>query len=159
MNQKNGRLQMSRWMKGKKMDRELYETLMNDSFLRNFDWLLMDTDNPQRYNELGIMLSDLGEQELASMYFHRGYQLMKEETEPGTAAPEDLMENYGSTLYLLGRFEEALTVYQEALQIQPENEAIIEKLGALYYLLGNDTLSVQMYKILADRKGESFNHE
>lgn len=127
-------------------DREFYEIPLHDLLARKLDGLMLEPDDPKRYNEIGIILSDLGERELASMYFHRGYQLVKDQPEQEARNSMVLWENYGSVLYLLGQFEEALVVYQEALQIQPENEAIIEKLGTLYYLLGNDTLSVRCFQ-------------
>ncbi|MDF3003180.1 MAG: hypothetical protein K0Q48_3299 [Bacillota bacterium] len=100
----------------------------------------MEPDCPEWYDDLGTLLFELGESTLSAMYFQRGYQLMKEGQEQRmTSQALKLLENYGLVLYRLGRYEEAVTIYLEALQLVPENKKILETLGELYYLLGGHT--------------------
>lgn len=112
-------------------------SVIEDMLERRLERLLMESDQPERYNDLGILLLELEEISLAAMYFQRGYELIKEKQGLGSAITElELRENYGFVLYQLGRYEEAKTIYQEALQLDLENEKILKILGELYYLLG-----------------------
>lgn len=110
---------------------------IEDRLERRLERLLMEPCQPQWYNDLGIFFFELEETALAAMYFRRGYQLMKEGQKLGSASEElELLETYGLVLYRLGRYEEAVIIYQEALQLDRDNERILETLGELYYLLG-----------------------
>ncbi|QOX63394.1 tetratricopeptide repeat protein [Anoxybacterium hadale] len=110
---------------------------MEDMLERRLERLLMEPDQPKRYNDVGVPLLELEEIELAEMYFQKGYQMMKARQELKLESEElKLLENYGLVLYRLGRYDEALTIYQEALQFDIENEKILEPLGELSYLLG-----------------------
>lgn len=128
---------------------------------RKLDGLLLAPDHFQLFNDIGVILLKLQEKELALMYFQRGYQLMNEKKLSGEKSIEqkDLLAHYGLVLYQLGLFSEALTIYQEALILDPENEVLIESLGEIYYLLGNYTESEQMYEKQKNRKGMGLGHE
>ncbi len=117
------------------------------SLERKLDQLIRDPHNPQRYNEIGIKLWQLGDTELAGKYFEKALQLCPED--------EDISYNYGLNLYLQCRWHEAASVFEEHLKNNADDVEVLEKLGASYYLIGDYNSAADIYEKLKRKKGEA----
>jgi len=62
-------------------------------------------------------------------------------------------------LTLLGRFDEAESVYQKALAAEPENAAVIRAAGEFYLLVGKQDLAAQQLEKLVGKKGQAGESE
>lgn len=117
------------------------------SLERKLDQLIRDPLNPQRYNEIGINLWQLGDPELASMYLEKALQLC-----PGD---KDIRYNYGLIFYLQCRWHEAALIFEEHLKNSTDDFEVMEKLGDSYYLIGDYKSAEEIYEKLSKKKGEA----
>lgn len=66
--------------------------------------------------------------------------------------PWKLVNNLGSVLFKLGRFEEAASRFEEALAAEPENPAVLHNLGDTYFKLENWEKVVSCFQPLLEKK-------
>lgn len=107
---------------------------------RKLDRLMTDPTNPQLFNEIGIILYQLKDEKSALMYFERAYELCP--------LDGDILYNYGVVLHVQYKWRKAISIYQDYLQLYPDDNKIIEKMGEAYYQLGDYDLAANMYGML-----------
>lgn len=101
---------------------------MIDKLQRGLDKLLKDPENYQLYNEIGVVLYQMKDWDLAETYFRRAYRL--------NIGNIDVLYNYAVILHKQFKYDKAVSVYQEYLSLVEEDDNVRIKLGECFYLLG-----------------------
>jgi len=111
-----------------------------DDLKRKLDKILKDPNNPQLFNEVGVLLYRVNDLKYAERYLRRAYEL-----NPSLA---DILYNYATLLYSQMKWKEAIPIYQDLFVIESNNKEVIEKVGDSYYQLGSYELASNTYEPL-----------
>jgi len=106
-----------------------------DDLERKLDKLLKDPDNPQLFNEIGVLLYQAKDWENAELYLQRAYIL--------APSDKDIMYNYASLLYSQLKWQKAIAVFQDYLKLAPDDKGVGEKIADAYYQLGKYDLAAK----------------
>lgn len=113
---------------------------------RKLDKLLKEPNNPQLYNDIGVLLFQLGDYENSLLYQQRAYEL--------DSLDRDILYNYALLLSKQSQYSKAVAIYEIYLQLFPNDSEVIEKAGDAFYVLGRYELAAKMYDSLQKCKKE-----
>jgi len=111
-----------------------------------------DPDNPQIMINLAIARMGMGEPGIAVSLLDAAQQV--------TGAPSfDIYFHKAVALSRLGRLDEAMTFYEKAGKIDPENVRLLFNMAVLYDKMELYGEALQHYRLFLDRKGWSSDNE
>lgn len=76
---------------------------------------------------------------------------------PGATIVVNDYEVYGDALSQMGRADEAIAVYEKAIELNPDKQELLPKLSAVYDRAGQEAKSVEIYKKYLDMGNGSVN--
>ena len=111
-----------------------------DDMERKLELLLRNPENAQRFNEVGVILYRVKDWKNSALYFQKAYEL--------NPTDKDILYNYAFLLAQQSHCRKAVLLYQQYLELYPEGMEVMEKLGDLYYRLGEYESAENIYRKL-----------
>ena len=105
--------------------------------------IIIDPENMAAYKQRGLSYLQLGKYEEALVDFRRVIELEGLLEVKGKDA--DLRKNIANIYYKLGRLDDAMIAYEEALALDPNDTHIISRLAMMYQEKGNSKEAIEMY--------------
>ncbi len=102
--------------------------------------LTLDPEEVSAQEGLAAALDKLGQTEAAAAAYQRGVELrsapVKSAGRADTEDPAETASRLGATYLAASRYDEALTAFQAALKLHPDNPDYLRQLGNVYYWQG-----------------------
>ncbi len=95
---------------------------------RKLDKLQKEPQNPILFNDIGTLLYQMRDWKNAELYLQKAYELC--------VSNKDILYNYASLLYSQFKWQKAVSIFKQYLELNPEDKEVIKKLGDACYLLG-----------------------
>ncbi|WP_163538223.1 tetratricopeptide repeat protein [Gracilibacillus sp. YIM 98692] len=107
---------------------------------RKLDQLMKEPDNPDLYNDIGVLLYQLKDWHNAEMYLQKAYQL--------DSSNKDVLYNYAQLLNEQYQWEKSISIYTAYLDMEPNDIEVIQKVGNTCYLIGDYQKAQKFYEQL-----------
>lgn len=104
------------------------------------------------WNNLGCVYKDQGQYEKALGYFQRAFETM------GDTKVKYPYSNMGDCLHALGQDAQAVQWYESAAELWPENHYFYEKLGELYYSMGEYRKAMDYFRRTVESRGDAYSN-